>query len=128
MLGVQLLPACQETNRSVQVSQTLSSALPNGLHLVAIPMPWCATVSLSVFVRTGSLQVSSARLAGISHPAKHIASRARPRVRTSRQPIQRQQPHHMPNRHAGLASFDAPDGLHMHAQPGCCGRLTFAGL
>jgi predicted Zn-dependent peptidase len=36
-------------------------------------MPWRATVSLSVFVRTGSLHESSARLNGISHVVEHMA-------------------------------------------------------
>jgi len=48
------------------------TTLPNGLRAVAIPMPWRATVSLSVFVRTGS-QHESARLNGISHVVEHMA-------------------------------------------------------
>lgn len=48
------------------------STLPNGLRAVAIPMPWRATVSLSVFIRTGS-QHESARLNGISHVVEHMA-------------------------------------------------------
>ena len=54
-------------------SAPLVCTLPNGLRLVAIPMPWRATVSLSVFVRTGSLHESSARLNGISHVVEHMA-------------------------------------------------------
>ncbi len=46
--------------------------LPNGLRVVAIPMPWRQTVSLSVFVRTGSLH-EARRLNGISHVVEHMA-------------------------------------------------------
>lgn len=46
--------------------------LPNGLRVVAIPMPWRQTVSLSVFIRTGSLHESKA-LNGISHVVEHMA-------------------------------------------------------
>ena len=46
--------------------------LPNGLRAVALPMPWRQTVSLSVFVRTGS-QHESRRLNGISHVVEHMA-------------------------------------------------------
>ncbi|MFY8118191.1 MAG: M16 family metallopeptidase, partial [Roseateles sp.] len=49
------------------------STLANGLRLVAIPMPWRATVSLSVFVRTGSLHEQLPRLNGISHVVEHMA-------------------------------------------------------
>lgn len=49
-----------------------ATTLPNGLRAVAIPMPWRATVSLSVFIRTGS-QHESARLNGISHVVEHMA-------------------------------------------------------
>jgi predicted Zn-dependent peptidase len=48
------------------------STLPNGVRAVTIPMPWRATVSLSVFVRTGSHH-ESARLNGISHVVEHMA-------------------------------------------------------
>lgn len=48
------------------------ATLPNGLRVVAIPMPWRATVSLSVFIRTGSLH-ESAKLNGISHVVEHMA-------------------------------------------------------
>ncbi len=51
----------------------LLATLSNGLRLVAIPMPWRATVSLSVFVRTGSLHEHLARLNGISHVVEHMA-------------------------------------------------------
>ncbi|MDC8770556.1 M16 family metallopeptidase [Roseateles albus] len=46
--------------------------LANGLRTVVIPMPWRQTVSLSVFIRTGSLDESS-RLNGISHVVEHMA-------------------------------------------------------
>jgi predicted Zn-dependent peptidase len=48
------------------------TTLSNGLRLVAIDMPWRATVSLSIFIRTGSLH-ESARLNGISHVVEHMA-------------------------------------------------------
>lgn len=48
------------------------AALPNGLRAIAIPMPWRRTVSLSVFVRTGSLHEPRA-LNGISHVVEHMA-------------------------------------------------------
>jgi predicted Zn-dependent peptidase len=50
----------------------LLSTLPNGLRIVALPMPWRQTVSLSVYLRTGSLH-EPARLAGISHVVEHMA-------------------------------------------------------
>ena len=53
-------------------STPFTATLPNGLRLVALPMPWRATVSLSVFIRTGSLH-ESARLNGISHVVEHMA-------------------------------------------------------
>lgn len=56
-----------------QQHSPLLAALPNGLRLVAIPMPWRATVSLSVFVRTGSLHEHLVRLNGISHVVEHMA-------------------------------------------------------
>lgn len=63
-----LLPACVSPS-----APSLLSTLPNGLRLLAIPMPWRATVSLSVFVRTGSLHEGAARLNGISHVVEHMA-------------------------------------------------------
>jgi predicted Zn-dependent peptidase len=51
----------------------LLTTLPNGLRLVAIPMPWRATVAMSVFIRTGSLHETPARLNGISHVVEHMA-------------------------------------------------------
>jgi predicted Zn-dependent peptidase len=50
----------------------LIAHLPNGLRAVAIPMPWRNTVSLSVFVRTGSLH-ETRQLNGISHVVEHMA-------------------------------------------------------
>ncbi|MDO9075368.1 MAG: pitrilysin family protein [Rubrivivax sp.] len=48
------------------------TTLPNGLRVIALPMPWRQTVSLSVFIRTGS-QHESRRLNGISHVVEHMA-------------------------------------------------------
>ena len=53
-------------------TSTRLATLSNGLRLLAIDMPWRATVSLSVFIRTGSLH-ESARLNGISHVVEHMA-------------------------------------------------------
>jgi predicted Zn-dependent peptidase len=46
--------------------------LANGARVAVLPMPWRQTVSLSVFVRTGS-QHESRRLNGISHLIEHMA-------------------------------------------------------
>ncbi|HLL13107.1 MAG TPA: pitrilysin family protein, partial [Rubrivivax sp.] len=51
---------------------TQLATLPNGLRAVAIPMPWRETVSLSVFIRTGSMN-EPRRLNGISHVVEHMA-------------------------------------------------------
>ena len=59
--------------RTASTPQPLLATLPNGLRLVGIPMPWRATVSLSVFIRTGSLHETPARLNGISHVVEHMA-------------------------------------------------------
>lgn len=48
------------------------ATLSNGLRAVAVPMPWRRTVSLSVFIRTGSLH-EPGRLNGISHVVEHMA-------------------------------------------------------
>jgi predicted Zn-dependent peptidase len=48
------------------------ATLPNALRAVAIPMPWRQTVSLSVFIRTGSLH-EPRPLNGISHVVEHMA-------------------------------------------------------
>jgi predicted Zn-dependent peptidase len=53
-------------------SPALTATLPNGLRIAAIPMPWRATLSLSVFVRTGSLH-ERPRDSGISHVVEHMA-------------------------------------------------------
>jgi predicted Zn-dependent peptidase len=53
------------------VTATLHT-FPNGLRAVAIPMPWRQTVSLSVFIRTGSLH-EPRLLNGISHVVEHMA-------------------------------------------------------
>ena len=54
------------------MDSTHLATLANGLRVVAIDMPWRATVSLSIFIRTGSLH-ESARLNGISHVVEHMA-------------------------------------------------------
>ncbi|HLL13041.1 MAG TPA: pitrilysin family protein [Rubrivivax sp.] len=51
---------------------TQLATLPNGLRAVAIPMSWRETVSLSVFIRTGSVN-EPRRLNGISHVVEHMA-------------------------------------------------------
>jgi predicted Zn-dependent peptidase len=61
------------TSASAHLPTPWFSTLTNGLRLVAIPMPWRATVSLSVFVRTGSLHEHLPRLNGISHVVEHMA-------------------------------------------------------
>jgi predicted Zn-dependent peptidase len=48
------------------------ATLPNGVRAVALTMPWRQTVSLSVFIRTGSLH-EPRRLNGISHVVEHMA-------------------------------------------------------
>jgi predicted Zn-dependent peptidase len=48
------------------------ATLSNGLRVLALPIPWRQTVSLSVFVRTGSLH-ETRRLNGISHVVEHMA-------------------------------------------------------
>jgi predicted Zn-dependent peptidase len=48
------------------------ATLPNGLRAVALTLPWRETVSLSVFVRTGS-QHETRRQGGISHVVEHMA-------------------------------------------------------
>lgn len=51
--------------------------LPNGLRIAVVPMPWRQTVSLSVFIRTGSLHESRG-LSGISHVVEHMAFKGTP--------------------------------------------------
>jgi predicted Zn-dependent peptidase len=51
---------------------TTLTALANGVRVVTIRMPWLASASASVFVRTGSGH-ESARENGISHVVEHMA-------------------------------------------------------
>ena len=53
-------------------SDTHLASLPNGVRALAITQPWRQAVSLSVFVRAGSLH-ESRRLNGISHVVEHMA-------------------------------------------------------
>ncbi|MFL6681834.1 MAG: M16 family metallopeptidase [Burkholderiaceae bacterium] len=58
---------------TLQDSQdTRLTTLPNGVRIVTIHMPWLASASASVFVRTGSGH-EGARDAGISHVVEHMA-------------------------------------------------------
>lgn len=57
---------------AVTEPDTHLATLANGVRVVAIRLPQRATVSLSVFVRTGS-QHESRRLNGISHLVEHMA-------------------------------------------------------
>ncbi|MDN3918977.1 M16 family metallopeptidase [Roseateles violae] len=59
-------------NHSTLPADSYLATLDNGLRAVGIAMPWRRTVSLSVFVRTGSLH-ESPRLNGISHVVEHMA-------------------------------------------------------
>ncbi len=56
----------------IMPTETLLTLLPNGLRAITLPMPWRQTVSLSVFIRTGS-QHEPRRLNGISHVVEHMA-------------------------------------------------------
>ena len=51
---------------------TLLTELPNGVSVIALPMPHLHTAAVSVFVRTGSAHESAA-LNGISHVIEHMA-------------------------------------------------------
>ena len=51
---------------------TLLATLANGVRVVTIRMPWLASASASVFVRTGSAHESAATN-GISHVVEHMA-------------------------------------------------------
>ena len=51
---------------------TRLTTLPNGVRVVTIQMPWLASASASVFVRTGSGH-EAARDNGISHVVEHMA-------------------------------------------------------
>jgi predicted Zn-dependent peptidase len=57
---------------NVPATEPEVTTLPNGLRVVALPMPWRETVALSVFIRTGSLH-ESLKLNGISHVVEHMA-------------------------------------------------------
>ena len=50
----------------------LLTELPNGVRIIALPMPHLHTAAVSVFVRTGSAHESAA-LNGISHVIEHMA-------------------------------------------------------
>jgi hypothetical protein len=47
-------------------------------------------------------------------------------VRRHAHAVKRQQAQNMPYGHAGLAAFDATNGLHVHTQPRGGGSLAFA--
>lgn len=51
---------------------TIVAKLPNGVHVIAMPMPHLHTAAVSVFVRTGSAHESAA-INGISHVIEHMA-------------------------------------------------------
>jgi len=53
-------------------ADTAVTTLSNGVRVVTVSMPYLDSVSVSVFVRTGS-QDESARLNGISHFVEHMA-------------------------------------------------------
>jgi predicted Zn-dependent peptidase len=53
-------------------SDSLLARLPNGVRVIALPMPHLHTAAVSVFVRTGSAHESAA-LNGISHVIEHMA-------------------------------------------------------
>jgi predicted Zn-dependent peptidase len=65
------LPALPRSTAATLPTPLLST-LANGLRVVSLPMPWRQTVSLSIFIRTGSLH-ESRRQAGISHVVEHMA-------------------------------------------------------
>ncbi len=60
------MPASQDKTSSTLVT------LPNGVRVVAMPMPHRQTAAISVFVRTGSAHESAAEN-GISHVIEHMA-------------------------------------------------------
>ncbi|MBQ0946088.1 insulinase family protein [Ideonella sp. 4Y16] len=62
---------------SPAVSPTQHSTLANGLRVLALPMSWRQTLSLSVFIRSGSLH-EPRRWAGISHVVEHMAFKGTP--------------------------------------------------
>ncbi len=51
---------------------TIAATLPNGVRVIAMPMPHLQTAAVSVFVRTGSAHESAA-INGISHVIEHMA-------------------------------------------------------
>ena len=51
---------------------TIVAKLPNGVRVIAMPMPHLHTAAVSVFVRTGSAHESAA-INGISHVIEHMA-------------------------------------------------------
>ena len=51
---------------------TIVATLPNGVRVIAMPMPHLHTAAVSVFVRTGSAHESAA-INGISHVIEHMA-------------------------------------------------------
>ncbi len=53
-------------------SDTLLAQLPNGVRVIALPMPHLHTAAVSVFVRTGSAHEPAA-INGISHVIEHMA-------------------------------------------------------
>jgi predicted Zn-dependent peptidase len=62
------MPATAQANASAPLIETL----PNGVRVVALPMPHLHTASVSVFVRVGSAHESRA-LNGIGHVLEHMA-------------------------------------------------------
>jgi predicted Zn-dependent peptidase len=54
------------------VPDHLLATLPNGVRVIALPMPHLRTAAVSVFVRTGSAHESAAQN-GISHVIEHMA-------------------------------------------------------
>ena len=53
-------------------THTVLTELPNGVRVIALPMPHLHTAAVSVFVRTGSAH-ESALQSGISHVIEHMA-------------------------------------------------------
>ncbi len=53
-------------------SETRVDALPNGVRVVTVRMPWLDSAAVTVFVRTGSRD-EGVRQAGISHVVEHMA-------------------------------------------------------
>ena len=59
-------------SRGMAHADPLLTELPNGVRVIALPMPHLHTAAVSVFVRTGSAHESAA-LNGISHVIEHMA-------------------------------------------------------